>query len=380
MARRIIIKRMIIMLIIVGVLFGGIFGFKVVQARMMKKYMKFQMPPATVTAIKAEMLPWQPQLKAVGSLRAVRGVDVTSEIAGLVREIDFKSGETVDAGQILVRLNADADIAQLHALQAAADLANTTYERDKKQFEIQAVSQATLDAEAADLRSKQALVAQQQALVEKKTIKAPFGGKLGISTVNPGQYVNPGDKVVTLQELNPLYVDFYLPEQELSRTALGQTVIVRTDTYGDRTFNGRITVINPKVDPDTRNFQVEAVIPNPRRELLPGMYTTVEVRAGKPLQYITVPQTAVTYNPYGDTVYIIQEKGKGPDGKPLLAVRQTFITVGPTRGDQVAILSGVKEGDTVVTSGQLKLRNGSAVVINNAVQPSNEEAPKPENQ
>ncbi len=380
MANRVTIKRMIIMLIVIGVLFGGIFGFKVVQARMMKKYMKFQMPPASVTAIKAEMQPWQPQLKAVGSLRAVRGVDVTSEIAGLVRELDFKSGETVAAGQVLVQLNADADIAQLHALQAAADLAKTTYERDKKQFEIQAVSQATLDAEAADLRSKFAVVAQQQAVVDKKTIKAPFSGKLGISTVNPGQYVNPGDKIVTLQELDPLYVDFYLPEQELSRTARGQTVLVRSDTYGDRTFNGRIIVINPKVDPDTRNFQVEAVISNPRRELLPGMYTTVEVRAGKPQQYITVPQTAVTYNPYGDTVYVVQEKGKGTGGKPLLSVQQTFITVGPTRGDQVAVLSGVKEGDTVVTSGQLKLRNGSAVVINNTVQPSNEEAPKPENQ
>ncbi len=373
-------KRMTLMLIIVGVLFGGIFGFKMVQARMMQKYMKFQMPPAAVTAIKAELQPWQPQIKAVGSLRAVRGVEVTSEIAGLVRELDFKSGETVAAGKVLVRLNADADIAQLHALQAAADLANTTLERDKKQLEIQAVSQATLDAEAADLRSKQALVVQQQALVDKKTIKAPFGGKLGISTVNPGQYVNPGDKIVTLQELDPLFVDFYLPEQDLSRTALGQAVVVRSDTYGDRTFNGRITVINPKVDPDTRNFQVEAVIPNSRRELLPGMYTTVEVRAGKPQQYITVPQTAVTYNPYGDTVFIIEEKGKGPDGKPLLAVRQTFITVGPTRGDQIAILSGIKESDTVVTSGQLKLRTGSAVVINNAVQPSNEAAPHPENQ
>jgi membrane fusion protein (multidrug efflux system) len=373
-------KRMIVMLIIVGVLFGGLFGYKFVQARMMKKYMKFQIPPAAVTAMKAELQPWQPQIKAVGSLRAVRGVDVTSEIAGLVRSLEFKSGQTVAADQVLVRLNADADIAQLHALEAAAELAKTTYERDKKQFEVEAVSQATLDAEAADLRSKQAQVAQQQALVDKKTIKAPFSGKLGISTANLGQYVNPGDKIVTLQELDPLYVDFYLPEQELSRTALGQAVVVRSDTYGDRTFNGRIAVINPKVDPDTRNFQVEAVIPNPRRELLPGMYTTVEVRAGKPQQYITVPQTAVTYNPYGDTVYIIEEKGKGPDGKPLLTVRQTFITVGPTRGDQVAILSGVKEGDAVVTSGQLKLRNGSAVVINNAVQPSNEEAPKPENQ
>jgi len=373
-------KRMIVMLIIVGVLFGGIFGFKVVQARMMKKYMKFQMPLATVTAIKAELQPWQPQIKAVGSLRAVRGVDVTSEIAGLVRSLEFRSGQTVVADQVLVRLNADADIAQLHALEAAADLANTTYERDKKQFEVQAVSQATLDAEAADLRSKRALVAQQQALVDKKTIKAPFSGKLGISTVNPGQYMNPGDKIVTLQELDPLYVDFYLPEQELSSIALSQAVTVRTDTYPDRTFSGRITVISPKVDPDTRNFQVEAVISNPGNRLLPGMYTTVDVRAGAAQQYLTVPQTAVTYNPYGDTVYIVEEKGKGPDGKPMLVVQQSFITVGPTRGDQVAVLSGVKEGDTIVTSGQLKLRNGSPVVINNAVQPANEAAPKPENQ
>lgn len=373
-------KRMLIMLIIVGTLFSIIFGFKVVQARMMKKYMTFQMPPASVTAVKAELRPWQPRLKAVGGLRAVRGVDVTSEISGLVRSLNFRSGETVAAGQVLVQLNADADIAQLQALQAAADLATTTYERDKKQFEIQTVSRAALDAEAADLRSKQAQVAQQQALVDKKTIKAPFSGRLGISTINPGQYVNPGDKIVTLQELNPLYVDFYLPEQELSRIASGQAVIVRTDAYPDRTFNGRIAVINPKVDPDTRNFQVEATTSNPRHELLPGMYASIEVQTGGQDRYLTVPQTAVTYNPYGDTVYVVQEKGKGQDGKPLLVVQQTFITVGPMRGDQVAILSGVKDGDTVVTSGQLKLRNGSPVVINNAVQPANEEKPNPENQ
>ncbi len=192
--------------------------------------------------------------------------------------------------------------------------------------------------------------------------------------------MNPGDKIVTLQELDPLYVDFYLPEQELSNIALGQAITVRTDTYPDRTFSGRITVINPKVDPDTRNFQVEAVISNPRHQLMPGMYTAVEVKAGAAKQYLTIPQTAVTYNPYGDTVYIVRESGKGPDGKPLLVVQQSFITVGPTRGDQVAILTGVKEGDTVVTSGQLKLRNGSSVVINNTVQPANEAAPKPENQ
>jgi membrane fusion protein, multidrug efflux system len=370
-------RKMVIMLIVVGVLLGGLFGFKAFKASMMKKYMSFKMPPVAVSAMKAEFQPWQPQVKAVGSLRAVRGVDVTSEISGLVRSLHFESGEEVKDGQVLVELNADADIAQLHAYQAAADLANTIYERDKKQFEIQAVSQATLDTEAADLKSKRAQVAAQQAVVDKKTILAPFGGRLGISTVNPGQYINPGDKIVTLQDLNPLYVDFYLPQQELSLIALGQTVAVTTDTYPGRTFTGTITVVNPKVDPDTRNFQAEATIANPKRVLLPGMYATVEVRAGVMQRYLTLPQTVVTYNPYGDTVFVIQENGKGADGRPRLIVQQRFVTVGPIRGDQVAILTEVKEGDLVVTSGQLKLKNGSEVTINNQVQPENEEAPKP---
>ena len=373
-------KRMVIMLAVVVALFGGLFGFKAFQASMMKKYMSFQMPPATVTAMKAEFQTWQPQVKAVGSLRAVRGVDVSSEISGLVRSLHFRSGEWVEEGQVLVELNADADIAQLHAYQAGADLANTSYARDKKQFDIQAVSQATLDAEAADLRSKRAQVAQQQAIVDKKTIRAPFSGRLGISTVNPGQYVNPGDKIVTLQDLNLLYVDFYLPQQELARIVRGQAVAVTTDTYPGRTFMGKITVLNPKVDADTRNFQVEATISNPKHELLPGMYATVDVRAGMVERYLTLPQTAVTYNPYGDTVFIVQEKGPGKEGKPLLTVQQSFVSLGLTRGDQVAILSGVKEGDMVVTSGQLKLRNNSAVVINNKVQPTNEKEPKPVDQ
>jgi membrane fusion protein (multidrug efflux system) len=374
------VKRMVIMIGVVAVLFGGVFGFQLFKASMMKKYMSFKMPPATVTAMAAEFQTWQPQVKAVGSLRAVRGVDVSSEISGLVRSLHFKSGEEVQEGQVLVELNADADIAQLHAFEAAADLANTTYERDKKQLEIQAVSQATLDNEAADLKSKRAQVAQQQALVDKKTIRAPFSGRLGISTVNPGQYVNPGDKIVTLQKLNSLYVDFYLPQQELSRVVLGQVVAVTTDTYPGRTFTGKITVVNPKVDPDTRNFQVEATISNPKHVLLPGMFATVDVRAGVVQRYLTLPQTVVTYNPYGDTVFIIQESGKGAAGKPQLVVEQRFVTVGPTRGDQIALLSGVKEGERVVTSGQLKLKNGSEVIINNKVQPTNEQAPKPVDQ
>jgi membrane fusion protein, multidrug efflux system len=370
-------KRMIIMLTVVGILFGGVFGLKVLQAQMMKKYMSFKMPPAVVTAMKAELHTWQPQLKAVGSLRAVRGVDVTSEIAGLVRSLHFKSGDSVLEGRVLVELNADADVALLHSLEASADLANTAYERDKKQFEVQAVSQATLDAEAADLKGKQAQVAQQRALVDKKTIRAPFSGKLGISTVNPGQYLNPGDKIVTLQALDAVYVDFYLPQQELSRIAIGQPIVVASDTYPGRTFNGRITSINPKVDSDTRNFQIEALISNASHALLPGMYATVDVQSGAEQRHLTLPQTAVTYNPYGDTVFIVEESGKDKDNKPVLIAKQSFVTVGEKRGDQVAVLSGIKEGDMVITSGQLKLKNDSPVVIDNKVLPANEAAPKP---
>ena len=371
-------RRMLIMLVVVGLLFGGIFGYHAFKAHMLKKYLAgMQMPPVTVTTIRAELHPWQPQLKAVGSLRAVRGVDVTSEISGLVRTLRFKSGDEVKAGQVLVHLNADSDIAQLRSLEAAAELAGTVYERDRKQFEVQAISQATLDADVADLKSKRAQVTQQAALVDKKTIRAPFAGRLGISTVNPGQYINPGDKIVTLQALDSIYCDFLLPQQELSRISLGQKVLVASDTYPGRRFDGRITAINPQVDAATRNFQAEATLANPRHELLPGMYASVDVQAGAVERHLTLPQTAVTYNPYGDTVFIVEESGKGPDGKPLLTVRQTFVTVGSTRGDQVAVLKGIKEGDMVVTSGQIKLKNGSPVIINNQVQPTNEAAPQP---
>ncbi len=371
-------KRMLIMLAAVGLLFGGIFGYQAWKAYMAKKYMaSMQMPPVTVTAMKAEPQPWQPQLKAVGSLRAVRGVDVTSEISGLVRTLHFKSGDEVKAGQVLVQLNADADIAQLRSLEAAAELAGTVYIRDRKQFDVQAISQATLDADAADLKSKRAQVAQQAALVEKKTIRAPFAGRLGISTVNPGQYINPGDKIVTLQSLDSIFCDFLLPQQELSRISLGQKVAVTSDTFPGRRFDGRITAINPQVDASTRNFQVEGTLANPKRELLPGMFVSAEVQAGSVERRLTLPQTAVTYNPYGDTAFIVEESGKGPDGSPILTVKQTFITVGSTRGDQIAILKGIKEGDVVVTSGQVKLKNGSKVIINNKVQPANEAAPRP---
>jgi membrane fusion protein (multidrug efflux system) len=277
----------------------------------------------------------------------------------------------------LVQLNAESDNGQLHAFEAAAELAQSVYERDQKQFAAQAVSQATLDADAADLKAKDALVAQQKALVDKKSIRAPFGGRLGISFVNPGQYVNAGDKIVTLQSLDSIYVDFSLPQQELSRISKGQAVTAVTDTYPGKIFSGKISAINPKVDQQTRNVQIEATMANPKHELLPGMYVSVEVQAGRMQRYLTLPRTAVTFNPYGETVYLVEEKGRDKTGKPALFARLTFVTVGPSRGDQVAVLTGIKAGDLVVSSGQLKLKSGSPIIINNRIQPLSDAAPNP---
>ena len=371
-------KRMLIMLLLVGVLFGGIFGYKALVGSMIKKAMSAQQAPAvTVSATQAEYQNWQPKLTSVGTMRALNGVDVSTEVAGMAQEILFQSGEQVHKGQVLVRLNTEADQALLQSLQAAAELSRTIYERDQRQYKAKAISKAALDASQADLKVKQAQAAQQQALLAKKTIRAPFDGRLGITTVSPGQYLNPGEKIVTLQCSSSVYVDFYLPQQDVALIASGQNVIVMTNTYPGRSFQGRITAINPIVDQQTRNIQVEATVANPKYELLPGMFASIEVQAGQENRYLTLPQTAITYNPYGDTVYIVEEKGRGPQGNPNLIAKQTFVTVGPQRDGQIAILKGLKQGDRVVTSGQLKLKSGSPIVINNEIQPSKETAPPP---
>src|SRR5664280_2249895 len=364
--------------------------------------------PQTVSATLATTLEWQPQLAAVGSIAAVRGVDVTSEIAGLVRSIEFKSGQEVKAGAVLVQLNADSDIAQLQSLQAAAELSASVLARDKLQFEAQAISQAQVDNDAADLKSRRALVAQQAATVAKKTIRAPFSGKLGITTVNPGQYLNPGDKIVTLQTIDPIYVDFYLPQKQMGGLVLGQTVSVLTDGFPGQAFVGKVTAINAKVDTATRNVQVEATLANPKRQLLPGMFANASVDVGEKKRYLTLPQTAITYNPYGSTVFVVRPKrevdaeekaasaaasggasGTAPAATAApspaasgagdgLVAQQIFVVTGETRGDQVAILKGLKEGQQVVTSGQVKLKNNTPVVIDNSVQPANNPNPTPQ--
>jgi membrane fusion protein (multidrug efflux system) len=384
MAKRPTTKRMFIMIGLVILLIAVLAFGKFLQ---IKKLIASAPKPAAqvVTATKVQGAEWQPQLTSVGTLSPVRGVDVTTEIAGLVREVRFKSGDEVKAGQVLIEMNADSDIAQLRALQANADLANTTLKRDKLQLQAQAISQAQVDADEADLKAKLALAAQQKALVDKKTIRAPFAGKLGITAVNPGQYLNPGDKLVTLQTIDTVYVDFFVPQKQLASLSIGQKMNLTSDSYPGVGFAAKVTSISPKIDAATRNVQVQATVPNAKRQLLPGMFANVSLDQGELKKYLTLPQTAITYNPYGSTVFLLapppadsKEALKDDKGQAYLVAQQVFVTTGPTRGDQVAILSGLKEGQTVVTSGQLKLKNGTPVIIDNKVVPANSPNPTPQ--
>ncbi|MGP0089263.1 MAG: efflux RND transporter periplasmic adaptor subunit [Xanthobacteraceae bacterium] len=374
-------KRMVIMLIAVGLVFGGIFGFQAFKGAMIKKFMsQMGAPPQTVSTAIAGTQEWQPRIEAVGSLRALKGSDLSLEVSGVVDSITFNSGDDVAEGALLLKLRDKDDIAKLHSLQATAEINEITYQRDLKQSKVQAVSQATVDTDAANVKNANAQVAEQQAVIEKKSLRAPFAGHLGIRLVDLGQYLSAGTLVVTLQALDPVYFDFFLPQQAIDRIQLGQKIMARVDTYANQTFPGEISAINPKIDASSRNVQVRATLKNPDHKLLPGMYATVEIAAGQPQQRITLPQTAVAYNPYGATVYVIDDQGKDANGKPRLIARQTFVATGDTRGDQVAILSGLKGGETIVTAGQIKLHNGSTVLIDNTIQPTADASPVPVDQ
>ena len=372
------IKRMLVMLVLVGAVFGGVFGFRAFVDEKVKEYMAGAgNPPQTVSTARAAVTQWQPQLEAVGSLRAVRGADLSLEVPGVVEEINFQSGDEVQAGAVLLRLRGDDEIAKLESLEAVARLSQITYDRDLKQLKAQAISQAVVDNDEANLRNNKAQVAQQKAIVDKKILRAPFAGQLGLRQVDLGQYLSAGTAIVTLQSLTPIYVDFLLPQQAFERIKVGQAVAAKVDAYPDKTFSGAITAINPRVDAATRNVQVRVTLENADHKLLPGMYATVDIDTGAPQRLVTLPQTAISYNPYGNLVYLVDDKGKDAAGKPLLVARQTFVTTGATRGDQVSVLKGVKEGDVVVTGGQMKLRNGIPLTINNTVLPKDDPHPRP---
>lgn len=364
---------MTIVVLLSVVLFAGIFAFPI--AAFMSKGFPAP-PPASVATTMAEPQEWQPQIQVVGSLKPVRGADLSVEVAGIVEQVNFDSGGDVQAGaQILKLIDAD-DVAKLHTLEASRDLAQANYNRDQAQLQRQLISQAQFDITASNLKQLQAQIAEQEAIVAKKTLRAPFDGHLGIRAINAGQYMSPGTAVVTLQALDPIYIDFFVPQQQLDQVRVGQSLDVKVDAFPNQTFTGRITTIDPKVDPATRNVAVRATLPNKERKLLPGMYATALISTGKPQSYITLPQTAITFNPYGNMVYVVKP-GKDKAGKDALIATQTVVTTGATRGDQIAVLTGLKPGDEVVTVGQTKLQSGAPVVKNNIITPSNEPNPQP---
>lgn len=368
----------LVVLTVIGGLGGGIAWIKGKAAAGSHQFLAgLASQPQTVSTTEAATQVWQPQLRAVGSFRAMNGTDISPQVAGIVSALHFESGADVTKGTLLVELQAADDIAKLQSLQATAALARITYNRDLQQLKAQAVSQQTVDTDAQNLKSAEAQVVQQQAIVDYKMIRAPFDGHLGIRLIDLGQYLSPGTAIVTIQALDPIFVDFYLQEQALDQIKVDQTLSVSVDTFPGQTFAGKIVAINSKVDPTTRNVQVRAQVANPDHKLLPGMFATVDIDTGAPQRLVTLPLTSIAFNPYGNTVYIVDDKGSGPDGKPQKIARQTFVTTGATRGDQVAVLSGVKEGDVVVTAGQNKLHNGSPISINNTVQPTADARPTP---
>ena len=375
-------RRMTVMLVSVFILLGLIVGFNLLKTFMFNRFMSSMgMPPATVTTIVVEKKEWQPKMNSVGNIRAFRGVDLSTEVGGLVVNVPIKSGIDVKEGDLLIKLNDSADVAQLSSLSAMADLAKVINERDKAQLTIQAISKNVYDTSTADMKAKQAQVEQQKALIAKKNLKAPFSGRVGIVTINPGQYVNPGDKLLTLQTIDPIFVDFTLPQSSAANIEVGQTIELQVDAFKEPVFIGKITAISPKVELSTRNIQIEGQIKNPDKKLLPGMFANVNINLGDKVELLTLPQTAVTYNPYGSTVFIAKKTNRLDKNKAeIMEAQQVFVTTGPTRGDQVAIMKGLEPGMIVITSGQLKLKNGTPLIINNSALPANSPDPKPQEQ
>jgi membrane fusion protein (multidrug efflux system) len=369
-------KKTVITIVILVALIGTIVGIKVSQIKTLIS-MKPPVQHESVSTISVKGESWQETLTAVGSMAAVQGVTVAPELDGKVSEIDFEAGSEVHAGDVLVRQNTEAEEAQLRAAEASAELASINLKRTKQLFEKATVSQAQLDSDGA--AEKQAIAAADniRATIAKKTIKAPFSGRLGVRLVNLGQNLKAGDPIVSLQSLNPIFVDFYVPQEDLAKLETGQTVQVTADSFPDGKFEGKITAISPDIDTATRNVRVQGTLDNADGKLRPGMYVNAAVVLPVKDKVLSIPATSVLYAPFGDTVYLVDEKADPDTGVKDLYVRQQIVRLGARRGDFVAVLSGIKEGDTVVTSGVFRLRPGGAVTINNPLAPDAKLAPKP---
>lgn len=361
------IKRLIIVLLLLAVLFGGIFGWKYLQMQKMAEQASQPQPPATVAAAVVEQAQWQPRLQAVGSLTASQGIDLTTEVAGVVESLGFESGESVQAGRVLLQLDASVDRAVLEGLVAQRKLAELQFERNQRLRRENSVSQSELDSARASLDEAVASVTAQRARLDKLTLRAPFSGQLGIRHVDIGQYLTPGDPVVTLQSLDPVYADFSLPERHLARLEPGQKVSLTVQAYPDEAFEGVISALNSRIEQASRQVRVRATLPNPDRRLRPGMFAEVEVWLPDIEQVLTLPRQAVVYNPYGSSVFLIREQDDGS-----LVVQRRQVRTGGGRDGRVSITRGLEAGDRVVSAGQVKLRNGQSVKIDNSAEMTGE--------
>lgn len=371
-------KRMILMVAAMAVFISalGVVKFKQIQA-MVAQGAAFQPPPEAVTTVVAKDEAWASTLSAVGSAAAVQGVTVAADLPGTVDRVAFDSGRAVEAGEVLVELDTRQERAQLAAAEADRDLARINFERMDGLLKEAVVSKAEFDKAASERKQSEARVGEIEAVIARKTIKAPFTGILGIRQVNRGQYLRAADPIVVLQTLDPIYINFDVPQQDAGQVRVGRTVDVTAKDVGTAPFAGRVTALDSVVDQSTRNVKIQATLPNPDGKLRPGMFVDVTVTTGRDARVIALPASAISYAPFGDSVFIVTDL-PGPAGKTYRGVRQQFVKVGGTRGDQIAVLSGVKPGDEVVTSGLFKLRTGVAVLINNSVQPTNNAVAKPE--
>ena len=373
------LKKILVTALGLLVVIGVLAGVKVTQFKTMgAQAASGGPPPDSVAALEVKQAEWQPALDAVGTITAVQGVTLSAEIPGTVRRIAFESGTLVKAGDILVELDAAAERAQLEAAEASADIARTNLESGKSLSESGAIATTQFKTYQAQARGAEAELARLRSLISKKTIRAPFAGITGLRQVNLGQVVGAGDAIVSLQSPDPVYVDMSLPQQRLSELKVGLDVRVESDAFPDTSYEGRLSAIQPEVDPSTRNVKLRATLQNPKHELRAGMFVRTQVLLPTTEKVLVVPATAILYAPYGDSVFVLEPPKDKPAAQGVLIAQQKFVRLGTTRGDYVAITKGLSQGERVVVTGAFKLRNGAAVTINDSLLPKFSETPKPD--
>jgi membrane fusion protein, multidrug efflux system len=368
-----------VMFVLVGLMLFGLGYYKVNQIMgFIKKSQSgaFAPPPTAVTTEVAQASGWRPYLETIGTVMAINGVTRSTDLAGTVVQLAFESGTKVHAGDLLVQLDIKQEQAQLKQAEAQCDLAGTNLKRNRELQQKHTIAQSDLDSSEADYRSGQANVEAIKATIAKKTIRAPFDGMVGIRQVNLGQYVSPGQPIVSIQAFDPTYVNFYIPQQNLGSVAIGHKVEVHVNAFPNDTFSGQVTAINPQIDENSRNAEVQATLSNPEGKLRPGMFVRVDITIGADRDVVAIPASSINYTPEGESVYLVSDL-TGKDGKHFQGVKLQPVKVGQARGDMIVITSGLKPGDVVVSSGVFRLRDGAKIIINNSVKPESELAPRP---